>query len=51
VGNQTGLRSSNIVAAPEANICNGYPTQGAFSFDNRYELKQDHQLLVLVMVA
>ena len=24
---------------PEANICKGYPTQGALTFDNRYELK------------
>lgn len=39
VSNQTGLGSTNIIAVPEANICEGYPTQGNRSFDDRYMLK------------
>lgn len=39
VGNQTGLGSTNIIAVPEATICEGYPTQGSRSFDDRYILK------------
>ncbi|MBK8700514.1 MAG: hypothetical protein IPN29_13675 [Saprospiraceae bacterium] len=39
VGNQTGLGSTNIIAVPETSICEGYPTQGSRSFDDRYMLK------------
>ncbi|MBK8516022.1 MAG: hypothetical protein IPL55_06950 [Saprospiraceae bacterium] len=39
VGNQTGLGSTNIIAVPQANICEGYPTQGARTFDDRFMLK------------
>lgn len=39
VGNQPGLGSTNIIAVPEASICEGYPTQGSRSFDDRYMLK------------
>lgn len=39
VGNQTGLGSTNIIAVPEATICEGYPTQASRSFDDRYKLK------------
>ncbi|MBK8700513.1 MAG: hypothetical protein IPN29_13670 [Saprospiraceae bacterium] len=38
-GNQTGLGATNIIAVPEATICEGYPTQGSRSFDDRYMLK------------
>ena len=39
VGNQTGLGTTNIIAVPEASICQGYPTQGATTFDDRFMLK------------
>lgn len=39
VPNQTGLHSSNIINVPEANIFEGWPTQGSRSFDDRFMLK------------
>lgn len=39
VGNQTGLGSTNIIAVPEATICEGYPTKDNRSFDDLFKLK------------
>jgi hypothetical protein len=39
VANHTGLGSTNIINVPEANIFQGWPTQGSFTFDDRYKLK------------
>jgi len=39
VANQGGLGPSNIINVPEANIFSGWPTQGAFTFDDRFKLK------------
>lgn len=40
VYNETGLDNTNIVNIPQDSIFVGYPTKGAFSFDNRFRLKQ-----------
>ncbi|MBK9255359.1 MAG: hypothetical protein IPM42_07725 [Saprospiraceae bacterium] len=39
VMNQIGLGNTNIINVPEATICEGHPTQGARSFDDRFMLK------------
>lgn len=39
VANQTGLGTTNISNVPEANIFQGWPTQGGNTFDDRFKLK------------